>query len=171
MSCAAIASASAVSSSTASASVRSSGGFIGAPPSPLWGGQVGAERRRGGEAWSFESAGGWRRTSPPWPLRGLSLPRRGGREQFALSSRPHQRARGGAGGVGDFGAGEHAGDLFLAGLAGEDFDGGAHLFALPDLADPPLGVGPGGDLRTMGEDRKSTRLNSSHTVISYAVFC
>src|SRR5947207_9261056 len=25
--------------------------------------------------------------------------------------------------------------------------------------------------RTEGEDRKSTRLNSSHTVISYAVFC
>src|SRR5260221_9752375 len=24
---------------------------------------------------------------------------------------------------------------------------------------------------TQGEDRKSTRLNSSHTVISYAVFC
>src|SRR5438132_4518534 len=29
---------------------------------------------------------------------------------------------------------------------------------------------PGGLLRTT-EDRKSTRLNSSHTVISYAVFC
>src|SRR5688500_9359413 len=26
-------------------------------------------------------------------------------------------------------------------------------------------------LRTPGEDRKSTRLNSSHLVISYAVFC
>src|SRR5260221_6682921 len=25
--------------------------------------------------------------------------------------------------------------------------------------------------RALGEDRKSTRLNSSHTVISYAVFC
>src|SRR5437588_8985119 len=25
--------------------------------------------------------------------------------------------------------------------------------------------------RSVGEDRKSTRLNSSHTVISYAVFC
>src|SRR5438132_10167014 len=31
---------------------------------------------------------------------------------------------------------------------------------------------PGGTYRLMGpEDRKSTRLNSSHTVISYAVFC
>src|SRR5215211_8995662 len=29
---------------------------------------------------------------------------------------------------------------------------------------------PGGDHR-LGQDRKSTRLNSSHTVISYAVFC
>src|SRR5260221_2468630 len=27
------------------------------------------------------------------------------------------------------------------------------------------------DLRLRGLDRKSTRLNSSHTVISYAVFC
>src|SRR5260221_6605593 len=26
-------------------------------------------------------------------------------------------------------------------------------------------------LRQLGRDRKSTRLNSSHTVISYAVFC
>src|SRR3712207_7462521 len=30
-------------------------------------------------------------------------------------------------------------------------------------------LGPGDDLR--GEDRKSTRLNSSHANISYAVFC
>src|SRR5256885_3849207 len=29
----------------------------------------------------------------------------------------------------------------------------------------------GGFLATMGVDRKSTRLNSSHLVISYAVFC
>src|SRR2546426_8627322 len=28
-----------------------------------------------------------------------------------------------------------------------------------------------GDLRSPGQDRKSTRLNSSHLVISYAVFC
>src|SRR5215211_8943534 len=35
-------------------------------------------------------------------------------------------------------------------------------------------VGPvdeGDPLGVVGEDRKSTRLNSSHTVISYAVFC
>src|SRR3712207_6880892 len=31
--------------------------------------------------------------------------------------------------------------------------------------------GRGGDLRRRGEDRKSTRLNSSHANISYAVFC
>src|SRR2546426_1635576 len=35
--------------------------------------------------------------------------------------------------------------------------------------------GPGGapllELRVPGSDRKSTRLNSSHLVISYAVFC
>src|SRR5947207_3675159 len=34
------------------------------------------------------------------------------------------------------------------------------------------GRGPGGGLgRPPAADRKSTRLNSSHTVISYAVFC
>src|SRR5260221_8568004 len=42
---------------------------------------------------------------------------------------------------------------------------------------PDLGRGEGGDLGVgeladigSGQDRKSTRLNSSHTVISYAVF-
>src|SRR5947207_6145525 len=38
---------------------------------------------------------------------------------------------------------------------------------LPGL--PPRRASDGGDVR-LG-DRKSTRLNSSHTVISYAVFC
>src|SRR5438034_4720651 len=33
-----------------------------------------------------------------------------------------------------------------------------------------LGGGAGADAQH-GQDRKSTRLNSSHTVISYAVFC
>src|SRR5438034_8579848 len=34
------------------------------------------------------------------------------------------------------------------------------------------GIVEGGQPRAVGaEDRKSTRLNSSHTVISYAVFC
>src|SRR5438034_8862958 len=34
-----------------------------------------------------------------------------------------------------------------------------------------LYVATGGRVHYVGEDRKSTRLNSSHTVISYAVFC
>src|SRR5436190_13401457 len=34
--------------------------------------------------------------------------------------------------------------------------------------EPALGVG---EVSRLAEDRKSTRLNSSHTVISYAVFC
>src|SRR2546426_8174142 len=33
------------------------------------------------------------------------------------------------------------------------------------------GIGRDQDARFLGEDRKSTRLNSSHLVISYAVFC
>src|SRR5690242_21480475 len=37
---------------------------------------------------------------------------------------------------------------------------------------PDQGGHPGlGRLRDLGEDRKSTRLNSSHMSISYAVFC
>src|SRR2546426_7561447 len=32
-------------------------------------------------------------------------------------------------------------------------------------------AGGHGDLARVGQDRKSTRLNSSHLVISYAVFC
>src|SRR5438034_1542410 len=35
----------------------------------------------------------------------------------------------------------------------------------------PQAVGPHHDPRGGSGDRKSTRLNSSHTVISYAVFC
>src|SRR5260221_1811345 len=37
---------------------------------------------------------------------------------------------------------------------------------------PAFVVGPRGHrVKPLGRDRKSTRLNSSHTVISYAVFC
>src|SRR5438034_7132724 len=36
---------------------------------------------------------------------------------------------------------------------------------------PALPGAPPGTHRGGGRDRKSTRLNSSHTVISYAVFC
>src|SRR5437867_10429798 len=35
----------------------------------------------------------------------------------------------------------------------------------------PLPACPGGPDRHAGRDRKSTRLNSSHRTISYAVFC
>src|SRR5436190_17694488 len=41
----------------------------------------------------------------------------------------------------------------------------------PPVALPPIGVHAGTRLDAGWEDRKSTRLNSSHTVISYAVFC
>src|SRR5438132_10057493 len=53
-------------------------------------------------------------------------------------------------------AGEHV-DAVLAALAG--------FFVHRSTQPPPPG------LPTIREDRKSTRLNSSHTVISYAVFC
>src|SRR5437588_1822870 len=45
---------------------------------------------------------------------------------------------------------------------------GSTRIALNQAADVELSVGIVGNA---GEDRKSTRLNSSHTVISYAVFC
>src|SRR5437588_3282473 len=52
------------------------------------------------------------------------------------------------------------------------------LMRLPSLRESTArGIGAAGNLRgTVGDrpggrDRKSTRLNSSHTVISYAVFC
>src|SRR5688572_31181975 len=43
----------------------------------------------------------------------------------------------------------------------------------PPLRDLPGPLGPGRHRpsRRRGEDRKSTRLNSSHSQISYAVFC
>src|SRR5438132_10244784 len=50
---------------------------------------------------------------------------------------------------------------------GDDQDGGLHLWVIARadrLDQQPAQPGP-------GEDQKSTRLNSSHTVISYAVFC
>src|SRR5947207_11638680 len=52
--------------------------------------------------------------------------------------------------------------------------GGGDVHQLVEHLDPQVGslkaqgeAGPG----DQGPDRKSTRLNSSHTVISYAVFC
>src|SRR2546426_6591946 len=50
---------------------------------------------------------------------------------------------------------------------------GAGLFARRRLAPRRRGsaAGPDAELRHRHRDRKSTRLNSSHLVISYAVFC
>src|SRR5690625_6683560 len=41
----------------------------------------------------------------------------------------------------------------------------------PGDSTPPAGPGPGGCRPPPAGDRKSTRLNSSHVAISYAVFC
>src|SRR5437868_7960681 len=55
-----------------------------------------------------------------------------------------------------------------AGTEGLHHVSGAELGDLgPDLHGRPHDRGAGGDL----QDRKSTRLNSSHVSISYAVFC
>src|SRR2546422_4875593 len=49
--------------------------------------------------------------------------------------------------------------------------GGRDRVPLDDQADPRAEPDLGGDRRGVGQDRKSTRLNSSHGYISYAVFC
>src|SRR5256885_4463959 len=52
--------------------------------------------------------------------------------------------------------------------------GASHPRALTRTAEPGNRArrnGPGGGLFGPAADRKSTRLNSSHLVISYAVFC
>src|SRR5947207_10431333 len=46
-----------------------------------------------------------------------------------------------------------------------------HLCLLSSLAPRPSPLAGPGNRRASLLDRKSTRLNSSHTVISYAVFC
>src|SRR5947199_7207087 len=45
------------------------------------------------------------------------------------------------------------------------------LWPRPSFASSATGSSPGGSGETGGRDRKSTRLNSSHLGISYAVFC
>src|SRR3712207_8691972 len=50
-------------------------------------------------------------------------------------------------------------------------DGGAQPHQLVDEHEPALEHVLGDQRRPGGEDRKSTRLNSSHANISYAVFC
>src|SRR5438445_7042612 len=42
---------------------------------------------------------------------------------------------------------------------------------LESLSLPMLALGAAGVMNAVGKDRKSTRLNSSHANISYAVFC
>src|SRR5258708_14075491 len=50
--------------------------------------------------------------------------------------------------------------------------GGDHLVTLPIMrAIAPSKSKGGGPALGMVQDRKSTRLNSSHQIISYAVFC
>src|SRR3712207_8068015 len=48
--------------------------------------------------------------------------------------------------------------------------GTTSLRRVADVALTPTGT-PGGPAGLVGQDRKSTRLNSSHANISYAVFC
>src|SRR5438132_2449462 len=52
------------------------------------------------------------------------------------------------------------------------FRSGSHLGrSRPELLDMAFKKSSGSARATWRQDRKSTRLNSSHTVISYAVFC
>src|SRR5688572_32067560 len=73
--------------------------------------------------------------------------------------------------------------LFRSGVTGLDLGGGLAVLAF-GLGVAAAGRHRGADLRVLGqrltvvaivqarhEDRKSTRLNSSHSQISYAVFC
>src|SRR5207249_11065001 len=66
------------------------------------------------------------------------------------------------------------GDLLLQGLVGRGDDAHVHLDRLR-AADAEEGTvlehTQQLHLRRRGQDRKSTRLNSSHVSISYAVFC
>src|SRR5437763_11260023 len=57
---------------------------------------------------------------------------------------------------------------------GDPLPDGLHLIAADDRASEALVVAPAWQKLLFGsvrEDRKSTRLNSSHRCISYAVFC
>src|SRR2546422_2420149 len=56
--------------------------------------------------------------------------------------------------------------LFLPGIADA-----ASLFGRSAIVGQLMGVDAGQQLGAAPEDRKSTRLNSSHGYISYAVFC
>src|SRR5207253_9411814 len=73
-----------------------------------------------------------------------------------------------AGGTGE-------GDAQRDGARCAGFENAAHGFLLNadqvKFSPPRLDLGPDGAARSRGRDRKSTRLNSSHVAISYAVFC
>src|SRR3712207_7372494 len=56
------------------------------------------------------------------------------------------------------------------GLAGHDARSFLLVLVLPPSVRETV-RGPGGGVAGAGQDRKSTRLNSSHANISYAVFC
>src|SRR3546814_16411889 len=64
---------------------------------------------------------------------------------------------GGAGFVGDGGAGQHARDLLAALALVERCDGGDGVAAEGFLADAPVLVGERGDLRRMGDDQQIGR--------------
>src|SRR5688572_31319978 len=51
------------------------------------------------------------------------------------------------------------------------FAGRRHVFPVHQEASKRAGGGASGKVRSACRDRKSTRLNSSHSQISYAVFC
>src|SRR5438552_11611686 len=62
--------------------------------------------------------------------------------------------------------------LVAVGVTGElamDFRSGEIQTGLRTKNRRPVCISP--DLKSMARDRKSTRLNSSHQIISYAVFC
>src|SRR2546430_9951941 len=60
----------------------------------------------------------------------------------------------------------------VGGAAGRGRRDDAHLFARPPVGTGGAGQGGYGKAGSAREqDRKSTRLNSSHSQISYAVFC
>src|SRR2546426_3931056 len=68
----------------------------------------------------------------------------------------------------------HVPDGVAAGLTGGHSDFGQPAHDRPDVlerSEVQLNVLARRDVADAGGDRKSTRLNSSHLVISYAVFC
>src|SRR3712207_6885754 len=58
-------------------------------------------------------------------------------------------------------------DVEACGICGSEL----HGISRPGFREPPLVMGHEFSGRTADGDRKSTRLNSSHANISYAVFC